>query len=161
MAKTSKQTGIEYIKDLLGLMEQFDLSELEIDEGSKKVKLKRTQESKITYAHPPVIGTGISMPVPITNSSSSVASIPETLRAEGEEVKSPMVGTFYSAPSPGKPPYVEKGSDVKEGEILCIVEAMKIMNEIKSSFDGKVVEILVENGEAVEYGQPLFIIQKN
>ena len=90
--------------------------------------------------------------------SADAAPAEEQLPA-GTQVKSPLVGTFYSSPSPDEPPFVLVGQQVKEGDTLCIIEAMKIMNEIESEFDGTITKVLAENGQAVEYGQPLFIIE--
>lgn len=170
MAKVNKSTGqIDYIKELLALMAENELAEIEIEEAGQKIKLRKAQDPKITYANPPApMNSGFSMTngnfplaVSLDNMTSKSSKSSERQIPEGvEEIKSPMVGTFYRAAGPGKANFVEKGGDVKKGDILCIVEAMKIMNDIKSLADGKIIEILVENGEAVEYGQPLFLIQK-
>lgn len=146
------------LKTLIDLVGESDIAELEITEGDDKVRIvKATQAptmmaSPMTYAAAPVAGQPGAAP-------SGVA--PETVApapVEGELVKAPMVGTFYRAPSPGASPFVEVGQTVKEGEPLCIIEAMKLLNEIEADKSGVVKEILVENGEPVEYGQPLFVI---
>jgi acetyl-CoA carboxylase biotin carboxyl carrier protein len=155
VAKITKNTpNLEYLKELLQLMQDYELAELEIEETGKKIKLKKTQEQKITYSAPPTIGGNLPL-LPTLDLKTPRNASPEGL----EEIKSPMVGTFYRSPGPGKPSFVEKGDEIKQGDILCIVEAMKIMNDIKSTKSGKIVDILVENGEAVEFGQPLFTLQ--
>lgn len=159
MAKPTKTTQIEQLKDYLALMKEHDLSELELEEGGTRIKLKK--ESRITYASPPPsLSSAFPIAVSLDQKSNKMNVANEGPPEGSEEVKSPMVGTFYRSSGPGKPPFVEKGGEVKKGDILCIVEAMKIMNDIKSTLDGKLLDILVENGEPVEYGQPLFIIQK-
>ena len=139
------------IKKLMDDMGQSKLSEVEIEfPDGTKVSLKKNEETKIVSEIPQ---TAVSTP-----GQAETASKQEEKKLEGNVVKSPMVGTFYLKPSPTSNPYVEIGKEVKKGDTLCIVEAMKLMNEIESEFSGKVIEILVNDGEPVEYGTPLFRI---
>jgi len=135
------------LKEFIKLMEDNNLCELEIEEDGKRIRLKKN------FAGLPTIISSVPPPA-------SVAA-PQEQKSEKNtlEIKSPMVGTFYTAPSPGAKPYVSIDDVVKSGDIVCIVEAMKLMNEIKAEVGGKVVQILVENGEPIEFGQTLFTIE--
>lgn len=140
------------IKKLMDDMGQSKLSEVEIEfPDGTKVSLKKNEETKIVSEIPQ---TAVSTP-----GQAETASKQEEKKLEGNVVKSPMVGTFYSKSSPTAEPYVKIGSKVKKGDTLCIIEAMKLMNEIESEFDGEVVDILVHDEEAVDYGKELFIIK--
>jgi acetyl-CoA carboxylase biotin carboxyl carrier protein len=145
------------LKKLIDLVEQSGIAELEITEGEERVRIARVG------AHGPaqlVNGPQVANP-PIAAGQSGIAQVPvpaESALPEGHVVKSPMVGTFYRAPSPGAPVFVEVGSQIKEGETLCIIEAMKLLNEIESDKTGIVKAILLENGQPVEFGEPLFVI---
>lgn len=150
------------LKKLIDLVEESGIAELEVTEGEEKVRIvKHTAPVAMpqTYMIPPA-GVPVTAPAPREKSSvlddEDLDDEPE--EAEGEVVKSPMVGTFYRAASPTAEPFVEVGSTVKAGDTLCIVEAMKLLNEIESEFSGTVKAILVDNGQPVEYGEPLFII---
>ena len=137
------------IKELIALMEEHNLSEIEIEKEGIKVKLKKGgQEIKVVESVP--LG-GVSF------QKEKTSEVGEEKNAI--QVTSPMVGTFYRAPSPGAQPYVEVGQIVNPGDVLCIIEAMKLMNEIKSEVKGKILEILVDNGQPVEFGQPLFLVE--
>lgn len=145
------------LKKLIDLVQESGIAELEITEGEERVRITRALAGPpAQYAPPP---TYVVPPVPaapeVTNGSTSAT---ETPQPEGHIVKSPMVGTFYRAPSPGARPFVEVGQTVNPGDTLCIIEAMKLMNEIEADQGGVVKAILVENGQPVEYGEPLFII---
>ena len=131
------------LKEFIKLMEDNNLCELEIEEDGKRIRLKKN------FAGLPTVISSVPPPAHQEQKSGK-----NTL-----EIKSPMVGTFYTAPSPGAKPYVSIGNVVKSGEIVCIVEAMKLMNEIKAEVGGKAVQILVENGEPIESGQTLFTIE--
>jgi len=131
-------------------MEENNLCELEIEEGGSRIRLKKNSSDQ------PVI---ISQMHNTPNQPSTAPAVKEQKKLNNIEIKSPMVGTFYRAPSPGAKPYVEIGSTVKPGDVVCIIEAMKLMNEIKAETSGKITEILLENGEPVEFGQPLFHIE--
>ena len=146
------------LKKLIDLVEASGISELEITEGEEKVKIVKGGGAPAVVAAPV---PGPAAPVPVAPPAPVVSAPPaETPEAapEGHPVKSPMVGTFYRTPSPDAKPFVEVGQAVKEGQIICIIEAMKLMNEIECDTSGTVKAILVENGQPVEYGQPLFII---
>lgn len=146
------------LKKLIDLVEASGISELEITEGEEKVKIVKGGGAPAVVAAPV---PGPAAPAPVAPPAPAVSALPaETPEAapEGHPVKSPMVGTFYRTPSPDAKPFVEVGQVVKEGQIICIIEAMKLMNEIECDKSGTVKAILVENGQPVEYGQPLFII---
>jgi len=137
-------------------MESSNLTEFEIEEKDLKLRIKRGGENPPALIAAPAAATQIvSAPAAATISTEE-----KVVEEEGVTiVKSPMVGTFYRAPSPDNPPFVEAGQKAAKGSVLCIIEAMKVMNEIKAESSGLVIEILVENGENVEYGQPLFKIK--
>ncbi len=138
------------LKTLIDLVAESGIAELEITEGDDKVKIvKFSQAVQSVVQAAPVTTVAVAAPEP-------VAAAPVV--PAGHAVKAPMVGTFYRAPNPGASPFVEVGQAVKEGEPLCIIEAMKLLNEIEADKSGVIKEILVENGEPVEYGQPLFVI---
>jgi acetyl-CoA carboxylase biotin carboxyl carrier protein len=142
------------LKKLIDLVEESGIAELEITEGEEKVRIVKSTAAPVTAAVPVAAPTVPPPPVQIA------APAPEPIEVvhEGHPVKSPMVGTFYRTPSPDAKPFVEVGQTVKEGEIICIIEAMKLMNEIECDKSGVIKAILVDNGQPVEYGQPLFII---
>ncbi len=146
------------LKKLIDLVEASGISELEITEGEEKVKIVKGGGAPAVVAAPvpgPAAPAPVAPPAPVV--SAPPAEPPEAA-PEGHPVKSPMVGTFYRTPSPDAKAFVEVGQAVKEGQIICIIEAMKLMNEIECDKSGTVKAILVENGQPVEYGQPLFII---
>ncbi len=146
------------LKKLIDLVEASGISELEITEGEEKVKIVKGGGAPAVVATPvpgPAAPAPVAPPAPVV--SAPPAETPEAA-PEGHPVKSPMVGTFYRTPSPDAKAFVEVGQAVKEGQIICIIEAMKLMNEIECDKSGTVKAILVENGQPVEYGQPLFII---
>ena len=143
------------LKTLIDLVSESNVSELEITEAEGKVRIvKSAPVGFAPVAAAPV--AAVAAPVAVAPAVVAVAA-PEP--AKGHVVKSPMVGTFYRAASPGAKAFADVGSQVKEGDAICIVEAMKIMNEIEADKSGTVTQILVENGQAVEYGQPLFVIE--
>jgi acetyl-CoA carboxylase biotin carboxyl carrier protein len=145
------------LKKLIDLVQESGIAELEITEGEEKVKIvKGGYLAPLQAAAPVVVATPaqVAAPAPAPAQAVAAAAPPE----EGHAVKSPMVGTFYRTPSPDSKPFVEVGQQVKEGQTICIIEAMKLMNEIECDKSGTVKAILVENGQPVEYGQPLFII---
>lgn len=153
---------IRKVKKLIELLEESGIAEIEIKEGEESVRISRSSSNMtqipIQYAAPPV-----TMPTPVSDSSTSGTSAkdtaPDNNTISGHQVTSPMVGTYYEAPSPGAPPFTEVGKQVKEGEVLCIIEAMKMLNQIESDKSGTVKAVLMENGQPVEFGQPLFIIE--
>jgi acetyl-CoA carboxylase biotin carboxyl carrier protein len=147
------------LKTLIDLVSESGISELEVTEGEGKVRIVKNappvyvQQAPTQYAQPP--GMQQAGPAPVASAEPAVAApaVPA-----GHVVKSPMVGTFYRAPSPGADAFVQIGDSIKEGQTICIIEAMKLLNEIECDMTGVVKEILVENGQAVEYGQPLFVV---
>ena len=145
------------LKTLIDLVETSGIAELEIQEGEERVRITRTVpqgHQSVTFHASPQPAT--SSPAPAITAPASEAAAPVH---EGHVVKSPMVGTFYRSAQPGTPPFVEIGDAVAQGDTLCIVEAMKLMNEIEADAAGTIKAILVENGQAVEFGQPLFILE--
>lgn len=144
---------ISQIRKLIRLIKDTDVSEIEVAEGDYSVRITRHTGGQATVAPvtAAVSSTPAAMPQPVTEIGGEEAE-------EEHVVKSPMVGTFYTAPSPDAEPFVSEGSKVAKGDILCIIEAMKLMNEIEAEYDGVVDRILVENATPVEYGTPLFVI---
>ena len=135
------------LKELIDFMEEHNLCELEIEEEGKRIKLRKS---------------GSESPLFIKERSSPQIQGQEMVQTQKEnaiEIKSPMVGTFYRAPSPGAKPYADIGDEIKPGDIICIIEAMKLMNEIKSDVTGKIIKIPTENAEPVEFGQILFLVE--
>jgi acetyl-CoA carboxylase biotin carboxyl carrier protein len=145
------------LKKLIDLVEESGIAELEITEGEEKVKIVKGGAISLTPAASVPRPSPVAAPAPEAKPSAAAPATAET-SPEGHVVKSPMVGTFYRAASPDAKPFVEVGEVVKEGQTICIVEAMKLMNEIEADASGTVKSILVENGQPVEYGQPLFVI---
>ncbi len=159
------------LKELIEFLISKDITEFELERGDVKVRIKRGQE--VHYAAAPVVAAPVAAPLahaPIAPvapapaaAPAAAAAAPAQPAAEADEglhtVKSPIVGTFYESPSPGAPPFVKIGDSVSVGQVLCIVEAMKLMNEIESDVAGEVVKMLVSNGQPVEYGQPLFAVR--
>ncbi|MBK7719689.1 MAG: acetyl-CoA carboxylase biotin carboxyl carrier protein [Giesbergeria sp.] len=145
------------LKTLIDLVSESNVSELEITEAEGKVRIVKSGGNVVQQMVPATAPATAAQPA----AAAPVPGLPAPVPAEpaGHTVKSPMVGTFYRASSPGAKAFVEVGSVVKEGETICIIEAMKILNEIESDKSGTVTRILGENGQAVEYGQPLFIIE--
>jgi len=152
------------LKTLIDLVSESNISELEITEADGKVRIVKSDPAAAVVAQPmhmPAVTMAAQpMPVQAPMAAPVAAAAPaEPAAPAGHAVKSPMVGTFYRSSSPGAKSFVEIGSEIKEGEPICIIEAMKIMNEIEADKTGRVTQILVENGQAVEFGQPLFIIE--
>ena len=152
------------LKTLIDLVSESNVSELEITEAEGKVRIVKSAgvavAAPMVMAAPVAAAPGmVAAPAVAAATAPAETATPAAAPAAGHAVKSPMVGTFYRSSSPGAAPFVQIGSVVKEGDTLCIVEAMKILNEIESDKAGTVTQILCENGQAVEYGQPLFIIE--
>ncbi|MFJ1299722.1 acetyl-CoA carboxylase, biotin carboxyl carrier protein [Bordetella genomosp. 5] len=142
------------LKTLIDLVAESGIAELEITEGEGKVRIV-----KFSQALQPVAYQAPEAPAVVaTPAAAPAAAEPAAPVIQGHVVKAPMVGTFYRSPNPGAAPFIEVGQSVKEGDPLCIIEAMKLLNEIEADKSGVIKEILVENGEPVEYGQPLFVI---
>lgn len=155
------------IKKLIELVEESGIAELEITEGEEKVRINKSGAVQ-NYAFMPPFMQPVAAPAeqaptqqqtPVTENSTAVIEPVKPVLPEGHAVKSPMVGTFYRSSSPGSSPFVEVGQTVKVGETLCIIEAMKLLNEIEADKNGVIKAIMLENGQPVEYGEPLFIIQ--
>ncbi len=153
--------NLKEIKELIEMLKDTDISELEIERSGVKVRLRKGGDvtfhpamPRMEYPPATIVAPAIvEAPVP------PVEKTAEPVKSNQIKVTSPIVGTFYRASSPDKPPYVEAGDVVKKGQVLCIIEAMKLMNEIESETSGKIIQILVENGQPVEYSQPLFVIE--
>lgn len=148
------------LKTLIDLVAESDIAELEVTEGESKVRIVKSpsqaQTPQLVMMPPQSAPTQtIAAAAPVATVAAAVA-VAET--PVGHVVKSPMVGTFYRSSAPGTPPYVEVGSSVKTGDTLCIIEAMKLLNEIDADAQGVITQVLVENGQPVEFGQPLFVI---
>ena len=158
---------LNQLKQILDLVRAHDLAEFEIEHDGLRLKIRKDAAgvpAVVTAAHAP---SAPAAPPPAASASSaptataSGATAADATEAEVElaVVKSPIVGTFYRSPEPGAPPFVEIGSQVKKGQVLCIIEAMKLMNEIDSEYDGEIVNIYVENGQPVQYGERLFAVR--
>jgi acetyl-CoA carboxylase biotin carboxyl carrier protein len=146
---------IRKIKKLIELIEESDVEELEIKEGDDSIKISRRKTGMAVM--PASVGTAIATPQAIAPVATP-ANTPDTNEISGHTVNSPMVGSFYRSPSPDTKPFVEVGQSVKVGDVLCIVEAMKMMNQIEADVSGVIQAINVENGAPVEFDQPLFVI---
>ena len=153
---------IEQVKELVQLMVDNELSELDVSEGESKIKLRRGASGEVVMTTP-AMQSGQVMPVAVTAMAPATTAVPEAAPAEPEqsltEIKSPMVGTFYAAESPDVGPFVSVGDNIVPDTVICVVEAMKVMNEIKAECAGQIVEVCVENAQPVEYGQVLFRVK--
>ena len=155
---------IRKIKKLIELLEQSDVAEIEIHEGEESVRISRhgsvETAAPIYGAFPPQMIAAAPAAAPAAPAPAAAEPEPAAeAEPEGHLLRAPMVGTFYRAPSPGAKPFAEEGQQVKTGDTLCIIEAMKILNQIESDKSGTVKKVLVENGQPVEYNQPLFVIE--
>ena len=149
--------NIKEIKEMLNLMNENGLVELEIEKDGTRIKLKKTASGMESYTGPIVVERQAqSMEQPPRKIAEPITEKPSIKTVE---IRAPMVGTFYRAPAPEAPPYVEVGQTIEPGQVICIIEAMKLMNEIKSEIKGKILEILVDNAEPVEFGQPMLLIE--
>jgi acetyl-CoA carboxylase biotin carboxyl carrier protein len=149
------------LKTLIDLVAESDIAELEVTEGESKVRIVKssgTPQNQVVMMQPHSMQQAASAPVAAPAAPAAIAPVAAPAEPEGHIVKSPMVGTFYRSSAPGNPPFVEVGSTVKAGDTLCIIEAMKLLNEIDTDAAGVIKQILVENGQPVEFGQPLFVI---
>ena len=147
---------IRKVKKLIELLEESGISELEISEGEESVRISRHPRGSFVM---PSAASAAPLPVAVAAPLAATAAGERAPRLHEGTVTSPMVGTYYSAPSPGAKSFVELGEEVKVGHVLCIIEAMKMMNQIESDKAGKVTAILAKNGDPVEFGQPLFVIE--
>jgi acetyl-CoA carboxylase biotin carboxyl carrier protein len=147
------------LKTLIELVETSGIAELEIQEGEERVRITRSSAASSGHAHTASLPQVIAVPAATAGGAAAPAAAEAAAPAdEGHVVKSPMVGTFYRSATPGAKPFVEVGDAVQEGATLCIIEAMKLMNEIEADKSGVINAILTENGQPVEFGQPLFVI---
>ncbi|OGT71198.1 MAG: acetyl-CoA carboxylase, biotin carboxyl carrier protein [Gammaproteobacteria bacterium RIFCSPLOWO2_02_FULL_56_15] len=153
---------IRKVKKLIEMLEESGIAEIEIHEGEESVRISRHSS-----VPPAAMETVVHVTDPSRAAIASGQGIPVTAdggraehETEGHVVKSPMVGIFYESQSPGKPPFVERGGKVVKGDVLCIIEAMKIMNQVEADTSGVIARIMVENGDPVEYGQPMFVIRE-
>ena len=149
--KSSEREAFRLIEEMLQLMESRGLVELEMEHQGLRIRLKKATSSPA----PQLVEYVAGVPQPVSSPRSPTAA-EESHRVV---IKSPMVGTFYRAPAPDAPPFVEVGQDLEVGQVVCIIEAMKLMNEIKSETAGRITEILVDTGAPVEFGQPLFVVE--
>ena len=151
--KSSEREAFRLIEEMLELMESRGLVELEMEHQGLRIRLKKASSGPA----PQLVEYVAGIPQPVAPSASAAKAAAD----EGHRViiKSPMVGTFYRAPAPDAPPFVEVGQTLETGQVVCIIEAMKLMNEIKAEVSGRVVDTLVENGAPVEFGQPLFAVE--
>jgi acetyl-CoA carboxylase biotin carboxyl carrier protein len=152
------------LKTLIDLVAESDIAELEVTEGESKVRIVKSSamaQNQVVMMQPQGMQPQYHQAAPAAAHAAPVASVADAAAAAepaGHVIKSPMVGTFYRSSAPGAPAFVEVGASVKEGDTLCIIEAMKLLNEIDADVSGTVTKILVENGQPVEFGQPLFVI---
>lgn len=146
------------LKTLIDLVSESGVAELEITEGEDRVRIVNRNGAAPVQVHQPVT-VAQPMPVPVPAPEAAPAPAPAAPQQTGTPLTSPMVGTFYRAPSPGADPFVKIGDTVKKGQVVCIIEAMKLLNEVEADMDGTVKEVCVENGQPVEFGQSLFIIE--
>jgi acetyl-CoA carboxylase biotin carboxyl carrier protein len=149
---------IRKVKKLIELLEESQVAEIEIHEGEESVRISRMPQGVPAAAHYPPPALMAHAPAAAPAPAPAPAGAEEAAIPAGHNVTSPMVGTFYEAPSPGAKPFVQVGQQVSVGDTLCIIEAMKMLNQIEADKDGKVSAVLVENGQPVEFGQPLFVI---
>jgi acetyl-CoA carboxylase biotin carboxyl carrier protein len=159
-----KRMNLKELKELIEFLIEKEIAEFELERGDVKVRIKRAGEHMVVHGHGDPRFFAVSPappPAPVLGATPAVVATPAAVTQEESlhAVKSPIVGTFYEAPSPGAPPFVKVGDTVAEGQVLCIVEAMKLLNEIESDVAGEVVKILASNGQPIEYGQELFAIR--
>jgi acetyl-CoA carboxylase biotin carboxyl carrier protein len=145
---------LKEIRELIALMRRNELSEFEMETEGFRIKLKKGGDTVI--AHAPVAYAAAPVPAPAPEAGPAAAAPSPEAKPEGREITSPMVGTFYAAPSPEAKPFVEAGAEITEETVVCIIEAMKVMNEIKAETRGVIAEVMVENGKPVQFGQALF-----
>jgi acetyl-CoA carboxylase biotin carboxyl carrier protein len=150
---------IRKVKKLIELLEESGISEIEIKEGEESVRISRHPTGPVHAFHAPISYAAPAAPAAHGSPAVAAAAPAKPAPAPDQAVTAPMVGTFYAAPAPGAKAFVDLGSEVKPGDVLCIIEAMKMMNQIESDKAGRVVSILVKNGDPVEFGQPLFVIE--
>ncbi|HZT04217.1 MAG TPA: acetyl-CoA carboxylase biotin carboxyl carrier protein [Steroidobacteraceae bacterium] len=154
---------IRKIKKLIELLEESGIAEIEIKEGEEALRISRMPTGNMA-AHalaPQLTGLPLAAPLPVPTKAASAADEPPAPKPKANEhvITAPMVGTFYASPSPGAKPFIEIGDEIKVGQVLCIIEAMKMMNQIEADRGGRVTSIMARNGDPVEFGQPLFVVE--
>jgi acetyl-CoA carboxylase biotin carboxyl carrier protein len=157
---------LDTLKQILNLVREHELSELEVEQDGLRLKIRKDSVAALPAPPPPssrsqelTVSSAPSAPAPTLSSPSPTVGLDAESEIELAVVKSPIVGTFYRSPEPGAPPFVDVGATVKKGQVLCIIEAMKLMNEIDSEYDGEIVNVYVESGQPVQYGERLFAIR--
>jgi acetyl-CoA carboxylase biotin carboxyl carrier protein len=154
---------IKEIKSLIKMIVETDISEFELENANEKIRIKRGESQEIVhYQSSPLASTAhntVTQPAVHLAPGGSAALVPAPATEKGDSITSPIVGTFYRAPAPDAPPYVEAGQVVEKGQVLCIIEAMKLMNEIEAEYRCKVLKICKENAQPVEFGEALFIVE--
>ena len=152
---------LAYVKKVLKLVEESSVNEIELEEKGVRIRISKGANSfgSIHHVAPTVLPVPMAAPAPVLAPAPQPVAPPPASEKKYHEVKSPIVGTFYRAPAPDASNYVEVGQDVEQGSVLCIVEAMKLMNEIESDVTGKIVKVCVENAKPVEYNQVLFLVE--
>lgn len=148
---------LKELEKIIRLIEKSEIVELEWEKNKERIRIRKTVEA-VTAQYVP-LAPSAAAPAVSAPAASAAPSVKSEASQRTKEVLSPFVGTFYSSPAPGAPKYVEPGARVKKGDVLCIIEAMKIMNEIEAEFPGKVVTVLAKDGQPVQYGQPLFLVE--
>ncbi|MCD5402024.1 acetyl-CoA carboxylase biotin carboxyl carrier protein [candidate division NPL-UPA2 bacterium] len=155
--------NLKELREIIAIFERADISELDLEREGMRIKLKKGLSPEVAALSPSPEREAGETVVPVTPGEAKGESFPDRGRGQAGkglvEISSPMVGTFYLAPSPEAKPFVEEGDEIEEGQVICIIEAMKLMNEIKSEVKGRAVKILAENGHPVEFGQALFMIE--
>ena len=151
---------LKEIKELIKLVSETGVSEVEVERGDFKLAIKKVEEKVYVQSNAPVMQSQVVMSAPASAPAAPAAHAPVAETATNLiTIKSPMIGTFYKSSSPDKPSFVGIGDEIKVGKVLCIIEAMKLFNEIESEVSGRIVKILVENASPVEYDQPLFLVE--
>lgn len=158
--------SLEQVRELVTILNKTDITELTLESGDVRLSIRKSENSRVVAAALPTTAAAV-LPTPTAAVDTSVSATPTTTIADSLpakkiiEITSPMVGTFYRSPGPDESPFVEIGDSVKKGSTVCIIEAMKLMNEIEAEAGGKIVEILVDNSQPVEYGQVLMRVEAN
>ena len=150
---------LDQLKNILNLVREHELTELEIEQDGLRVKVRKDAAATVVAMPAHVSATHVASPLGVPAAAPVAAAPAHDADVELAVVKSPIVGTFYRSPEPAAPPFVDVGGSVKKGQVLCIIEAMKLMNEIDSEYEGEIVSVYVENGQAVQYGERLFAIR--
>jgi acetyl-CoA carboxylase biotin carboxyl carrier protein len=145
------------IKELINLMQEYGLIEVEIEKEGMKIRLKKSSPLEVGQV---LVDSKVVEKKPQNSPQNTQSAEEIQIKSQFTQIQSPMIGTFYRAPHPDAAPFVDKGQIIEPGQVICVIEAMKLMNEIKAELKGKIVDILVNNGDPVEFGQPLFLIEK-